>query len=211
MIGLLGDVVTTINAYEYGRGILLAHGLRQYIYKMQDGIDRALRMHVQDSLTKIIGDTATALTDISKDSDERAASHRYGVILPDAITEVAQSSLKTDVLIPWFLPEIENVVGKVRRGNLVGFMSDSGGGKTSLALSQCRHAAAAGFKTAFLSIEITEKEAALQAAAQAARVPLSRLDDWTARHYPHGRLPALRHPNGHRGQGEVEGARFRRD
>ncbi|WP_206542489.1 DnaB-like helicase C-terminal domain-containing protein, partial [Pseudomonas mediterranea] len=68
------------------------------------------------------------------------------------------------------------VAGDIRRGNHIGVMSDSGGGKTSFALQQCRHAALAGFRSAFFSIEITDEEAALQAAGHAGRISLDRLD-----------------------------------
>jgi replicative DNA helicase len=50
---------------------------------------------------------------------------------------------------------------------------------TSFSLQQARHAALNGFRSAFYSIEITEDEAALQAAAQASRVTLGRLDAFT--------------------------------
>ncbi|WP_288142709.1 DnaB-like helicase C-terminal domain-containing protein [Mesorhizobium sp.] len=69
--------------------------------------------------------------------------------------------------------------GDIRRGNLVGLMSDSGGGKTSFSLQQCRFAASQGFKSAFFSIEITDEEAALQAAAQQAHISLGRIDAYT--------------------------------
>ncbi|WP_292653968.1 hypothetical protein [Mesorhizobium sp.] len=55
-------------------------------------------------------------------------------------------------------------------------MSDSGGGKTSFSLQQCRFAASQGLKSAFFSIEITDEEAALQAAAQQAHMSLGRID-----------------------------------
>jgi replicative DNA helicase len=58
-------------------------------------------------------------------------------------------------------------------------MSDSGGGKTSFSLQQCRHAAAKGFKAAFFSIEITEEEAALQMAAQQSHISLGRIDAYS--------------------------------
>lgn len=179
VLRLFSEAVTVVNCYEYGRGIMEVWSRRQLITASQDLIQLAQNPPRNMTPDKMVGEMAARLTKIAQEGNERAASQHYGVILPAALEEVAQASLRTDVLIPWFLPEIEQVVGKCRRGNLIGFMSDSGGGKTSLALSQCRHAADAGFKSAFFSIEITEREAALQAAAQAARVPLSRIDEWT--------------------------------
>ncbi|MCO6050868.1 hypothetical protein NGM99_13875 [Mesorhizobium sp. RP14(2022)] len=176
VVRLFSELPTLANCYEDGRGVLLAHGRRRIIRELEDGIARARNLHISDTIAKIIGDTANALTNISQEADERAASLKYGVILPKAIEQVQKASTDTASRIPWFLPEASAVMGDMRRGNLIGFMSDSGGGKTSFALSQCRHAAMCGFKSAFFSIEITEEEAALQAAAQAARVKLDRLD-----------------------------------
>lgn len=135
-------------------------------------------MPVDMTPEKIIGSTADELTRIAREGNERAASVQYGVILPNAVTKAAKSSGDASSRIPWFLPEITSALGDIRRGNLVGLMSDSGGGKTSFSLQQCRFAASRGFKSAF-SIEITDEEAALQAAAQQAHISLGRIDAYT--------------------------------
>lgn len=146
---------------------------------MGDVSQRAIALPVDQSPLKLIADLSDELTRISIEGDERAGAAKYGVLLPKALDRVAKASLGQRAFVPWFLPEIEDVAGKIRHGNLIGFMSDSGGGKTSFSLQQCRHAALAGFKTAFFSIEITDEEAALQSAAQASRISLNRLDDFT--------------------------------
>lgn len=176
---LAGNTVTTINAYEYGRGIIEMWARHRLIAAAADLDQMARNMPVDMTPEKIISATADQLTRIAQEGNERAASLKYGVLLPKAIDRVAKASMDASSLIPWFLPEITSVAGDIRRGNLIGFMSDSGGGKTSFSLQQCRHAALSGYKAAFYSIEITEEEAALQAAAQASGIALSRLDAFT--------------------------------
>lgn len=179
VIALQSNAVGTRAAYENGRAIIEMWARHRLIGVAQDLDALARSMPVDMTPEKIIGHTADRLTEIAQEGNERAASLKYGVLLPKAIDAVAKASMDASALIPWFLPEITAVAGDSRRGNLTGIMSDSGGGKTSFSLTQCRHAATCGFKTAFFSIEITEEEAALQAAAQAAGISLGRLDNWT--------------------------------
>lgn len=167
------------DAYNYGRSIIEVWSLRQLVATFYDGIELALNRPVDMTPDKIITSTADRLTQIAQEGNERAASLKYGVLLPKAIERVQKASEDASALIPWFLPEITTIAGDIRRGNLIGFMSDSGGGKTSFSLQQVRHAALAGYKSAFFSIEITEEEAALQAAAQASGISLGRLDAFT--------------------------------
>lgn len=176
---LVSDAVTIINAYDYGRAIIESWCRVQLISLAGDMETLARCMPVDMTPEKIIGEIAGRLTAIATEGNERAGATKYGVILPDAINRVAKASLDTSGRIPWFIDDITDKIGFMRRGNLVGLMSDSGGGKTAISLQQCRYAAACGFKTAFFSIEIQEDEAALQAAAQEAHVPLSRLDSYT--------------------------------
>lgn len=179
VIRLQGAAAGTISAYENARAIIEMWARRQIIATLEDAIQLARNMPVDMTPEKIISFASDELTKIAMEGNERAASLKYGVLLPKAIDAVAKASMDASSLIPWFLPEITAVSGDSRRGNLTGIMSDSGGGKTSFSLTQCRYAATRGFKTAFFSIEITEEEAALQAAAQAAGISLGRLDNWT--------------------------------
>lgn len=179
VIRLGSEAVTISGAYDYGRGIIEMWARHQLIATAQDLDALARNMPVDMTPEKIIGSTAEELTRIAREGNERAASVQYGVILPNAVTKVAQSSGDASSRIPWFLPEITSALGDIRRGNLVGLMSDSGGGKTSFSLQQCRFAASQGFKSAFFSIEITDEEAALQAAAQQAHISLGRIDAYT--------------------------------
>jgi replicative DNA helicase len=179
VIGLFSEAVTTSGAYDYGRGVLEMWSRHQLIAAGEDLIALARNMPVDMTPEKIIGTTADELTRIAREGNERAASVKYGVILPNAVTKAAKSSTDAASRIPWFLPEITSALGDIRRGNLVGLMSDSGGGKTSFSLQQCRFAASRGFRSAFFSIEVTDEEAALQAAAQQAHISLGRIDAYT--------------------------------
>lgn len=179
VIQLLSEAVTTSGAYDYGRGIIEMWARHQLIATANDLDALARNMPVDMTPEKIIGVTADELTRIAREGNERAASVQYGVILPNAVTKAAKSSGDASSRIPWFLPEITSALGDVRRGNLVGLMSDSGGGKTSFSLQQCRFAASQGFKSAFFSIEVTDEEAALQAAAQQSHISLGRIDAYT--------------------------------
>jgi replicative DNA helicase len=165
--------------YENGRAVMEIWARRQLIAAAQDLEALARNMPIDMTPEKIICHTAGDLTRIAQEGNERAASQKYGVVLPKAVDKAAKDSGDTASRIPWFLPEITAALGDVRRGNLVGLMSDSGGGKTSFSLQQCRFAASRGFKTAFFSIEITDEEAALQAAAQQTHIPLGRIDAFT--------------------------------
>lgn len=176
---LVFSTVNMINAYDYGRAIIEAWARCKLVGVGQDLIQLSRFMPVDMSPEKIIGETVSQLTKIATEGNERAGATKYGVILPEAMNKAAKASLDTAGRIPWFIEDMTQKLGYMRRGNLVGLMSDSGGGKTAMSLQQCRYAAAQGFKTAFFSIEIGEDEAALQAAAQQAHVPLSRLDSYT--------------------------------
>ena len=176
---LCTEAVTINGAYDYGRAIIEMWARRQLISVAQDLDELSRTMPVDMNPEKIIGETANRLTRIAQEGNERAGSVKYGVILPNAVGNVAKASTDAAARIPWFLPEITTALGDIRRGNLIGLMSDSGGGKTSFSLQQCRYAASRGFRSAFFSIEITEEEAALQAAAQQSRITLGRLDAYT--------------------------------
>lgn len=176
---LAAEVPTVINAYDYGRAIVEMWARRKLISVSQDMAALARNMPVDMTPEKIIGEMSNELTRIAMEGNERAASVKYGVILPNAITRAAQASGDIKARIPWFLPEITAALGDMRRGNLIGLMSDSGGGKTSYSLQQCRFASEQGFRSAFFSIEITEHEAATQAAAQQSRISLGRIDAYT--------------------------------
>lgn len=176
---LAASAITVIGAYDYGRAIVEMWARRQLIEAGYDLINLARNMPVEMTPEKVITETANNLTRIAQEGNERAGSVRYGVILPNAVTKAAKASGDASSRIPWFLPEITSALGDIRRGNLVGLMSDSGGGKTSFSLQQCRFAAAQGFKTAFFSVEVTDDEAALQAAAQQTHIGLGRIDAYT--------------------------------
>jgi len=179
VIRLFSEATGTSGAYDYARGIIEMWARHQLIAAAQDLEALARNMPVDMTPEKIIGSAADELTRIAREGNERAASAQYGVILPNAVTKAAKSSGDASARIPWFLPEITSALGDIRRGNLIGLMSDSGGGKTSFSLQQCRYAASKGFKSAFFSIEVTDEEAALQAAAQQAHISLGRIDAYT--------------------------------
>lgn len=179
LANLLAEAMPPVMAYDLGRAIIEMWARRKLISAAQDLDELARNMPVDMTPEKVISATADRLTHIAQEGNERAASLKYGVLLPKAIDRVKKASEDASALIPWFLPEITAIAGDIRRGNLIGFMSDSGGGKTSFSLQQVRHAAMVGYKAAFFSIEITEEEAALQVAAQASGISLGRLDAFT--------------------------------
>ncbi|HTV69307.1 MAG TPA: DnaB-like helicase C-terminal domain-containing protein [Rhizobiaceae bacterium] len=176
---LQADAFGTMAAYENGRSIIEMWARRQLIARLEEAINLARHMPIGMTPDKIIGQVADDLTSIAQEGNERAAAKQYGVVLPNAVGRVQRESGSTSARIPWFLPEVTQALGDIRRGNLIGLMSDSGGGKTSFSLQQCHYAATQGFKAAFFSIEITEEEAALQAAAQQSRISLERIDAFT--------------------------------
>lgn len=178
VISIQSGAVGTAAAYENARAIIETWARRQIIARLEDGIALARNMPVDCNPEKIIGLVSTDLTKIAAEGNERAGATKYGVVLPNAISKVQDQRTDARARIPWFLTEMNEALGDIRRGNLVGLMSDSGGGKTSFSLQQCRFAAERGFRSAFFSIEITEEEAALQAAAQVSRISLPRIDEY---------------------------------
>ncbi|PWJ80617.1 replicative DNA helicase [Pseudaminobacter salicylatoxidans] len=179
VVRLASEAVTVSGAYDYARGIVEMWARHQLMGVAQDLDALARTMPIDMTPEKIIASVADRLTQIAQEGNERAASTKYGVVLPKAVDKAAQDSGNAAARLPWFLPEIGEALGDIRRGNLIGLMSDSGGGKTSFSLQQCRFAAGRGFKSAFFSIEVTDEEAALQAAAQASRISLGRIDNFT--------------------------------
>lgn len=179
VVRLVAGSIGTLAVYDYGRAIIEMWSRHQLIAAARDLETLAMNMPVDMSPEKIISATADQLTRIAQEGNERAASAKYGVVLPRAVEKASNDSGNAAARIPWFLPEISSALGDIRRGNLIGLMSDSGGGKTSFSLQQCRFAAAKGFKSAFFSIEVTDEEASLQAAAQQIKVSLGRIDNFT--------------------------------
>jgi replicative DNA helicase len=179
LANLAAEAMPAGAVYDLGRAIIEMWARHRLIGVAQDLDALARNMPVDMTPEKIITETADRLTQIAQEGNERAGAIKYGVILPNAIGKVAKASGDALARIPWFLPEISQALGDIRRGNLIGLMSDSGGGKTSFSLQQCRHAAAQGFRSAFFSIEVTDEEAALQAAAQQSHISLPRLDAYT--------------------------------
>lgn len=176
---LCGEAVNVVGAYDYGRAIIEVWARRRLIGVAQDLDTLARSMPVDMSPEKIINEVSTRLTEVAQEGNERAGSVKYGVLLPSAVDKAAKAGSDSASRIPWFLDEITTALGDIRRGNLIGLMSDSGGGKTSFSLQQCRYAASRGFKSAFFSIEVTDEEAALQAAAQQSHISLGRIDAFT--------------------------------
>lgn len=179
LANLAAEAMPAGAVYDLGRAIIEMWARHRLIGVAQDLDALARNMPVDMTPEKIITETADRLTQIAQEGNERAGAIKYGVILPNAIGKVAKASGDALARIPWFLPEISQALGDIRRGNLIGLMSDSGGGKTSFSLQQCRHAAAQGFRSAFFSIEVTDEEAALQTAAQQSHISLPRLDAYT--------------------------------
>lgn len=179
VVRLQAEAVGTYAAYENARAIIEMWARHRIIGVCQDFEAFTKNMPVDMTPEKIIGEMATRLTQITQEGNERAGATKYGVLLPNAVTRAQKASSDASSRIPWFLPEISQALGDIRRGNLIGLMSDSGGGKTSFSLQQCRYAASKGFKSAFFSIEVTEEEAALQAAAQQSHISLGRIDAFT--------------------------------
>jgi replicative DNA helicase len=178
VVRLQSEAVGTRSVYEHGRAIIEMWARHRLIGVAQDLDDLARHMPVNMTPEKIISSVAERLTQIASDGNEQAGSSRYGALLPKAITSAAADASNTSSRIPWFLRELDQSLGGIRRGNLIGLMSDSGGGKTSFALQQCRYAASAGFTSAFFSLEVTGEEAALQAAAQRSQIELERIDSF---------------------------------
>lgn len=172
---LAASAVTIVNAADYAQVIIDMAARRRIISACQQGADDAEKFPPDHDPKKIIAAITGDLIDASSAAGRAFQWQRYSDVLVHAFDDL-KSRHADNRAFDWFLPEITQVVGLVRPGNLVGLMSDSGGGKTSLALAQCQYIASKGTKAGFFSIEITGEEAALQMAAQKIKIPLDDLD-----------------------------------
>ena len=106
--------------------------------------------------------------------DEQNYDARESVSLRQAIIDALATSErrragKEAVGIPWFMNRLTNIMGPIEKGQLIGILSDSKGGKTSLALQQIKTAALYG-QVLFFSIEMNGREIAWRDLAQESRV-----------------------------------------
>ncbi|WP_193227620.1 replicative DNA helicase [Aureimonas psammosilenae] len=170
------------------KAVLESWQRRMIVAECRDMIKRACEASPSDEPGSMAASLGDRIVDIVNAGVDAKKSRQYGDLLHAAMETVQARRNDDSGLIRWFLPEVNAVVGAVRPGNLVGLMSDSGGGKTSFSASQCRFAAEAGIPTAFFSIEVTEDEAALQMAAQRIGVSMGEIDEWDLRR---GKMEAL--------------------
>jgi len=92
----------------------------------------------------------------------------------DSIGDAAQR--KETIGFPWGFRALLDVANEpMQRGALYGFMADSSGGKTSMALQIIRANAEAGVPCLFLSFEQTREQCVQQMVSQATGYPSSRL------------------------------------
>lgn len=160
------------------KAVLEAYQRRAIVAECQDTARRACNARVGDDPAAIVAELGDRIVEIVNAGTDAKKSRQYGDLLHAAMQAVQQRRNDATGLIRWFLPEVNDVVGPIRPGNLIGLMSDSGGGKTSFSASQCRFSAEEGVPTAFFSIEITEDEAALQMAAQRIGVSMGEIDSF---------------------------------
>lgn len=65
------------------------------------------------------------------------------------------SSMRDAVSVPWFLPELQDLTGGTRQGEMVVLAASPGVGKTWFACAQALNAARAGHNTLFASLELS--------------------------------------------------------
>lgn len=137
-----------LNKYRQARGV---HSIAVHINRLMQG-------------TKL--DTETLLNDLS----EALTKLRTKKMSERALTHMGQSKIATetirsllfdedeDDLIPTFVPEFDEEAGGWERGSLVTIGATSGGGKSLAALHIAKKQAMAGYKVAYVTLEMTRKE-----------------------------------------------------
>lgn len=162
------------SSVESFAGLIREMALRRQLVAMCEDV----REYAHNTTMPVHEGTKEIVANLARiDAESRGGERQtdFGLTLGNALDTLSRN-LDTGTAMDWCLPEITDAVGKMRPGNLVGLMSDSGGGKSSISLQQAAYSSEQGHPTAFFSIEITDEEAALQIASQRLSISMDRLD-----------------------------------
>ena len=137
-------------------------GLAQVCYNEANDMDPA--RSVDDAVNSV----EDAIIELRGHFRTRRQENSWAAALQGSIDSAAQAYQgEEDPGFPWFIPEMEAVVGeRLQQGSLVGLLADSGGGKTSFAIQQIAYLAKQDIPVIFFSFEQTPRQVADQIFAQ---------------------------------------------
>ncbi len=173
---LAGGVVSMANTNDLGRLIYEDYLRRRALATAKDYMAAVKDMGPGVNLIDVLDDAMSELATLHGLSKGNSRISTYAEVLSRGIDRASAVRSGAMPSFDWMIPEMTATLGPLRAGWLVGMMSDSGGGKTSLALQQGRYLAQKGIPNALFSIEITDLDAAMQAASQHLKIPMERLD-----------------------------------
>ncbi|MBZ9939159.1 hypothetical protein LB518_22875 [Mesorhizobium sp. BR1-1-16] len=173
LIHLMSEAGLPMNAVDYAQGIRALAIRRAMIRAAEDIRDMAMSANPIAKIEDILKDCEEAFA-------EAAGRHKPVEDTDPAKQAIEEISLayqrQASEAVPWFLPEIANVLGDdLEYGWLIGLLADSGGGKTSFALQAAEYALRNGVPVLFLSGDQKPSDVYRQIASQRASVQSSDL------------------------------------
>jgi replicative DNA helicase len=169
------EAVSVIHAGDYAEAIIKASARREMIYCGSVLSDVAYQSEID--IPKQIDDLTSRLAEVKAELQFNDDREPVG----DAYLRIFQGSIAKDGVagVPICLPEIAKVLSEpvFEAGNLYGFLSSSGEGKTSLTMQIIYHAIYSGHPVMFLSYDQSAGQCVRQMIAQVLGIEVRRQRD----------------------------------
>lgn len=178
LIALATEAVTVIGAVDYARAIVDLSTRRHLIIIGQDMADVAFDAPVDMPPRQIAYDAEARIEELlasrTDQSNDESVDGTVGLILEAFSAQIKKPS------IPLPLVQLRDILGgDMEVGNLVGMLSASGEGKTSLALQVVDHAASLGHPVMVLSFDQSADQIINQIVSQRTGIENTRIRNRT--------------------------------
>ncbi len=165
----------------YGK-YLQCEGASHYVNRIKD---KSVRRRIAGCVSDIL-QSVHHTTDIERVMDDaRSSMHRaidpyisqaYAGIKASDIRGIRESVLDVKTIIPFTFPAVNKVNKGRAEGNLTLWGAYSSDGKSSVAISEAIASAKRGFKTALVTLEMTDDEVISKILSQLTGISLSQID-----------------------------------
>lgn len=177
VLHLAAEAVTVINAADYASGIAKLSTLRSLISIGEQLIDEAFGCDVGATPHQIIAETEARISDLLSRRPD-TTSDKIDDVADGMLDRLSQAVTRPGIPLP--LPQLRDILsGDMEPGRLVGMLSASGEGKTSMALQIANHAAENGFPVMILSYDQSKEEILQQIVCQRSGVDSTRVRNRT--------------------------------
>lgn len=178
VIRLAVNAVTVVNAVDYAKAIVDLAARRQLIIIGQDMVDVAYDAPVDMPPRQIGYDVEAkieeALSSVKDDTGDDSADGTVDMILESFSAQIKKPS------IPLPLVQLRDILGgDMEAGSLVGMLSASGEGKTSMAMQVVDHAASLGHPVQILSFDQSADQIINQIVSQRTGIENTRIRNRT--------------------------------